>query len=129
VIVADASAVVEFLRGGPQSRAVEPFLLDAGPIHVPGILDAEVLQAVRKLVRLGTMDDARGQTFMQTLQVMPLNRHLLTPLLPRMWALRDNLTAYDAAYIALAEALRCPMITFDERLPSAPGHRADIVVP
>jgi len=129
VIVADASAVVEFLRGGPKSHAVEPLLLDRGPIHVPGLLDAEVLQAVRKLVRLGAMDDARGQTSIQTLQVMPLNRHLLAPLLPRMWALRDNLTAYDAAYIALAEALRCPLVTFDDRLAAAPGHGAEVIVP
>ena len=62
-------------------------------------------------------------------QEMPLVRHAMPPLLPRVWALRDNLTAYDAAYVALAEALDCPLVTFDERIASAPGHGAEIVVP
>jgi predicted nucleic acid-binding protein len=66
---------------------------------------------------------------MELLQEAPLRRIPIAPLLPRIWTLRSNLTAYDAAYVALAEALEASLLTFDTRIQSAPGHRAQLLVP
>jgi predicted nucleic acid-binding protein len=78
---------------------------------------------------LGVLDEARGGASVAIMQEMPLARHSMPALLPRLWALRENLTVYDAAYVALAEALGCPLVTFDEKIASAPGHGAEVVVP
>ena len=130
MIVVDASAVVELLLGGRRAAPVEARLLaETERIQVPALLDAEVVQALRRLVRLGICDEARAGASVEILQDMPLTRHVLDPLLPRMWELRANLTAYDACYVALAEALACPLLTFDEGLAGAPGVRVPVVVP
>jgi hypothetical protein len=81
------------------------------------------------MVGLGIIDDARGKAAMEILAEMPLERHLLTPLLPRMWELRRNVTAYDAARLALADALDCALITFDRALAAAPSMQARVAVP
>ena len=127
MIVADASAVLEFLLGGSRARVVEAHLLDETAIQVPALLDAEVAQVLRRMVAGATVQEARARASLEILGDMPLQRHLLMPLLPRMWALRDNLTAYDAAYVALAEALDCALVTFDEKIARAPGHTAKVV--
>jgi predicted nucleic acid-binding protein len=130
VIVADASVIVEFLLGGLRGRAVEDHLLaNQHRIHAPALIDAEVLQTLRRLVQRREMGGRRGLASVGILQAFPLARHDLTPLLPRIWALRDNLTAYDAAYVALAEALDCQLLTFDRRLSDAPGITARVVIP
>lgn len=130
MIVADASAILELLLGGRRGQSVERFLLDgAGPVHAPALIDAEVSQGLRRLAGSGVITEARGRASIEILQDMPLDRWLLTPLLPRLWQLRSNLTAYDAAYVALAEALQCPLLTFEERLAGAPGHGARVVIP
>jgi predicted nucleic acid-binding protein len=130
LIVADASAVVEFLLGGARGRGVEEhFLAESDRIQAPAILDAEVTQALRRLARNGALSETRAGAAVEIFQEMPLTRHLLTPLLPRLWELRHVLTAYDAAYVSLAEALDCPLLTFDERLRGAPGHGATVTVP
>jgi predicted nucleic acid-binding protein len=130
VIVADASAVVELLLGGRRGRAVEVHLSAVqGHIHAPALIDAEVTQALRKLVERRTIDEPRGRASVEMLQALPIERVSLQPLLPRMWALRGNLTAYDAAYVALAEGLDCPLLTFDQRVAGAPGVEQRVVVP
>jgi predicted nucleic acid-binding protein len=130
VIVADASAVVELLLGGARGRRVEEILLEEDDrIQAPALLDGEVTQALRRLVVAGVMHEARGRVAVEILGELPITRHLLTPLLPRMWQLRGALTAYDAAYVSLAEALDCPLLTYDEGIVGAPGHTARILVP
>ena len=74
----------------------------------------------------GEIDDRRGREAMADLADMPIRRYPHDVLLPRVWDLRHNLTAYDAAYVALAEALDAPLVTRDRRLARAAGHGADI---
>ena len=130
MIVADASAVVELLLGGARGRRVEAILMvEEDRVQAPALLDAEVTQALRRMVSAGVMTETRGRAAVEILGDLPVTRHLLSPLLPRMWQLRRTLTAYDAAYVALAEALTCPLLTFDQGIAVAPGHTARVLVP
>lgn len=130
MIVADASAVLEFLLGSSRGRAVEEHFLDEPDyVQVPALLDAEVAQVLRRMVVAGVVEQTRARATIEILADMPLQRHLLPSLLPRIWELKANLTAYDAAYVALAEALACPLLTFDEKLRRAPGHTARVITP
>jgi predicted nucleic acid-binding protein len=95
-------------------------------LHAPHLLDVEVAQVLRRYAARGELTAARGVEALADLAAFPLTRYPHDLLLARIWALRENLTAYDAAYVALAEALRAPLVTRDERLASAPGHRATI---
>lgn len=129
MIVTDASAVVELLLGGSRGRRAEEVLSgDDVRLHAPALLDAEVVQALRTLVAARVLTQARGRAALEILQDLPVTRHLMSPLVPRMWELRANLTAYDAAYVALAEALACPLLTFDAGMAGAPGHRAEVLL-
>jgi predicted nucleic acid-binding protein len=126
VIVADASAVLEFLLGGQRARLVERHFGEWA-VQVPALLDAEVAQVLRRMVGQEVVPEPRARASLEILIDMPLHRHLITPLIPRIWGLRKNLTAYDATYIALAEALDCPLLTFDQKLGRTPGHNAKVV--
>jgi predicted nucleic acid-binding protein len=128
VIVVDASAVVEWLLGGSRCAAVAR-ALEHKQVLVPAHLDVEVAQVTRRLGLNAVTTPSRGRAMVDLLAEAPFTRIPLTPLLPRIWALRDNLTAYDAAYVALAEALESPLLTFDVKIPAASGHRARILVP
>lgn len=130
-LVLDASVVVELLLRTPDADALAERLFgDAlrgasiADLHVPHLLDIEVAQVIRRYAARGVLSGARGADALQLLEVLPLVRHAHRPLLPRVWALRENLTAYDATYVALAEALDRTLLTRDERLANAPGHRA-----
>ena len=90
-------------------------------------MDVEVIQIVRRYQRLGELSAERGQRAIDDLIDLPVERYPHRPLLTRMWELRANLTAYDAAYVALAEALDAPLVTRDARLAHAP-HRARVEV-
>jgi predicted nucleic acid-binding protein len=129
VRVLDASAVVEWLKGGELGEAMVAALGEpgAGPFYAPDLMDVEVASAFRRLVRDGHVDDARATAAVHLLAEVPVERRSATVLLPRVWALRHNLSAYDATYVALAEALDCPLLTCDGRLADAPGHGAEIV--
>jgi predicted nucleic acid-binding protein len=74
------------------------------------------------------MGPRRGREALGDLERLGIERYPHSPLMSRVWALRDNVTAYDAVYLALAEALRAPLVTFDSTLAAAPGHRADVEV-
>lgn len=130
MIVVDASALIEYVLGSAKGLLVERLLeAEEDRVHAPALIDVEAAQALRRLVRLGSLTSGRAKASVEIVQEMPLSRHVERPLLLRIWELRDNLTAFDAAYVALAEALQCPLLTFDERIASAPGHTASVQVP
>jgi len=129
MMVVDASAVVELLLRTPVGQRVEARLLDRPTsLHAPALLDVEVAQVLRRYEARGALGAARGAMAVALLQGFPLTRHPHAPLLTRLWALRDNLTAYDATYVALAEALGAVLVTCDPRLARAPGVRASIAL-
>ena len=128
-MVLDASALVEWLLRLPRARQVEERLsrLDAS-LHAPHLIDIEVAEVVRRLTSTGAVNARRGRQALGDLTDLDLERHPHDVLLPTVWRLRDNLTAYDAAYVALAEALDAPLLTLDARLAAAPGHEAHVEV-
>jgi len=97
-------------------------------LHAPHLIDVEVAQTLRRYVTTGQLASMRGREALEDLGELPLRRYPHAPLLPRVWELRSNLTAYDATYIALAEEIGAPLLTADRRLASAPGNRARIEV-
>jgi predicted nucleic acid-binding protein len=127
VIVVDASALLEVLLRTPAAQAVEGRLFDPRQtLHTPHLLDVEVTQVIRRYAASGEIDAERGRAAIDDLAVFPLHRYPHGVLLRRVWELRNNLTAYDAVYVALAEALEAPLITRDRRLANTAGHRATI---
>jgi predicted nucleic acid-binding protein len=127
MIVIDASALVEFLLRTPAAPAVRERLSCAGQtLHAPHLIDIEVAQVVRRYAAIGQIEPARGRTALNDLFDLPLYRYPHDVLLPRVWELRHNLTAYDATYVALAEALYAPLLTRDRRIAAASGHRARV---
>ena len=125
--VLDASVAVTALTQ-PGSSAADLLSVDDAIFQVPSIFDAEVLSALRGLVRGQKFDQAAAADLIVDLMVLPVDRWHMSPLLPRMWELRDNLTPYDAAYVALAEMTGAVLVTGDERITAAPGTRCDIQV-
>ena len=129
MIVVDASAAVEFLLQTPLGLRVEERLFrDNDELHAPHLLDVEVVQCLRRLVRIGELSSVRAEEAIADLADLDLHRHAHVDLLGRAWRLRDNLTAYDAMYVALSEAIDAAMVTCDSPLAKAPGHRASIEV-
>lgn len=127
MIVLDASAVLELLLGTTGGDLVAERVADPGEsLHAPHLLAVEVAQVLRRYVRTGVVDRTRAEGALVDLDELDVARYEHEPLLPRMWELRDNITAYDAAYVALAEVLAAPLLTLDERLADSPGHRATI---
>lgn len=126
-VVLDASVLVEFLRWSPVGQRVADELLHSGSgVHTPHLAGIEVLSAFRSLVARAEVSADRAEMAIDDLANMPVTRHPVEPLLPRIWALRNNLTAYDATYVALAEAMDAPLLTADRRLAQASGNAADI---
>lgn len=123
----DASVAVSALTvpGGP---AADLLAGDDDVFQVPSIFDAEVLSALRGLVRGGKFAGAAAAELVADLMMLPVDRWHMSPLLPRMWELRENLTPYDAAYVALAELTGAVLVTGDERITASPGTRCDIQV-
>jgi predicted nucleic acid-binding protein len=127
MIVVDASALLETLLRTPAAKAVEKFLFDPRQtLHVPHLLDVEIAQVIRRYAANGEIDDRRGRAALGDLADFPLHRYPHDFLLSRVWDLRNNLTAYDAVYVALAEALDAPLLTRDRRLAAASGHHARV---
>lgn len=129
MIVVDASAMTEFLLQTRLGLKVEARLFrGAEEFHVPHLLDVEVAQALRRLVRMRELSIERAEEALADLADFDLRRHSHVDLLARVWELRGNLTSYDAAYVALAEAIASPLVTCDAPLGAAPGHTARIEV-
>ena len=120
--VLDASVVVELVLGTRAGARVRQRLLDPRiSLHGPELLDLEVLNVLRRYVHSGTVVADRAEAALRRLGELDLERHRHVPMLPRIWAWRDNLTAYDAAYLALAEIVGGSLLTTDARLSRMPG--------
>ncbi len=128
MIVLDASAAVAVLlnlgAGAPRIRDRMDRADDG--LHVPHLFEVEVMNVLRRYALGDGFSERRGTELLEDLTTMRITRYPHTALLPRIWELKDNVTAYDAAYIALAETLEAPLVTRDERLSRAPGIRAAV---
>lgn len=126
MIVVDASVLVPALgddgADGDQARS----RLDGESLAAPQLIDLEVSSVLRRLLLAGHLPARRAELALSDLVALPLRRVSHRTLLPRCWDLRDNLTPYDAAYLALAEILGVPLVTADLRLSQAPGLRCDV---
>jgi predicted nucleic acid-binding protein len=133
MIVLDASAAVDWLLQTPAGQSIEQRIY-AGPqartetLHTVHLLDVEFAQVLRRLVREGTLAPRRAEEAIEDLAALRMVRYGPVLLLKRIWQLRQNLSAYDASYVALAEELKAPLITRDRRLAAAPGHKAAVEV-
>ena len=117
------------LLGGPAANAlVARFLAPAQAIHAPHLIDLEIAQGLRRHVQAGIMAVQSADVALETWRRLPIRRWGHEALLRRTWALRANLTAYDAAYVALAEALDAVLVTTDAKIGRAPGHSARVEV-
>ena len=129
MIVVEASALLEFLLQTPLGVRVETRLFrDDDELHAPHLVDVEVVQGLRRLVRTGEVSSIRAREVIADLTDLDLHRHPHLDLLGRAWILRDNISAYDAMYVALAEATEATIVTCDMPLAKAPGHHARIEV-
>jgi predicted nucleic acid-binding protein len=127
LVVLDASAAVEVLLHGSDGADVRRRI--AGhELHAPYLVELEVAEALRKAVRRGRLSPDRGRDALDDLGELAIVPYPLGELRERVWELGANVTAYDAVYVALAEALDAPLVTCDGRLARAPGVRARIEV-
>ena len=125
MIILDASAVLELLLATDKGDRVAP---PEETLHAPHLIDLEVAQVLRRWVARGQLDEGRAVQALDDLRDLDLNRYPHDVLLGRIWELRHNASAYDAAYLALAEALGAPLLTSDARLGEVPDTRARIEV-
>jgi predicted nucleic acid-binding protein len=127
LIVIDASAVLELLlRTDKGIKVQERALVTRESLHAPHLIDIEVTQTLRRLVHLKEINAARGKQALEDYLALSLKRAEHKELLGRVWALRDSVTAYDAAYVVLAEILDAPLFTCDAKLARSHGHEARI---
>jgi predicted nucleic acid-binding protein len=127
MIVLDASAVFELISLTPIGLQVEMRIADL-PLHAPHLLDIEVASSLRRHCALGACTPERARRALLDLSEMQFVRHPHHPLLPRVWELRHNFTAYDACYLALAETLDATLLTRDAALGSAKLRRGAVEV-
>jgi len=129
VIVVDASAVIAMLLRLKQAdRIMDRAFAEGETLHAPHLVDVEVSQVVRRYWRAGDITAARGEEALRDLADLPIERYSHEPLFGRVWQLRHNATAYDAAYIALAEGLGAVLVTLDSALARIPGARIQVEV-
>ena len=123
----DASALLEVLLATDAGERVSARVYREGEtMHAPQLLDLEIVHALRRLCLIGEMTPHRAAEALADLSGLRLVRHPHQPYVARIWQLRHSLTAYDASYVALAEALDAPLVTRDGRMASAHGHHAKI---
>jgi predicted nucleic acid-binding protein len=129
VIAVSSPAILEVLLRMPAGQRIEERLFERGEaLHAPHLIDLEVLQVLRRYAAGGEISAERAREALDDLAAFRLRRWAHDALALRIWELRQNLTAYYAAYVALAEALGAPLLTRDKRLASAPGIRAPVEV-
>ena len=123
MIVLDSSAAVEWLLGLPLADAVSDRIVSADSLHAPALLDIEVAHVVRRYAAAGEIGDQAAERALQALADLDMVRYTHELLLPLVWTLRHNLTAYDTAFVALAAVFEAPLVTLDERIAKAPWPR------
>ena len=124
MIVLDASAALSgLLNAGPARES-----LAGEQLHAPHLIDSEVASGLRRQIASGSFSAETGWRALDTWRRLGLTRYSTRGLLERIWELRDNLSAYDASYVALAESLGCALVTADARLSRAPGLRCSVTV-
>ncbi len=123
MIVVDASAALLALLDDGEARAV----LSSESLAAPHLIDSEIAQALRTHVRRSEIRPTEAQGAIERWTGLGLHRVAIVGLLQRIWELRDNLTAYDASYVAVAEALDCSLVTADARLARTPGVRCPML--
>jgi predicted nucleic acid-binding protein len=129
VIVLDASAAVEIILQTEVGVALTKRLLTSeSALHAPHLLDVEVAQVLRRFTLRGEVPPERARQALEDLVDLPIERYSHQILLPRIWTLRQNLTAYGAAYVALTEILGATLLTRDGRISRASGHSARVEV-
>jgi predicted nucleic acid-binding protein len=129
VIVLDASAAIELVLRTPTGLEIETRILTPEEsLHAPHLIDLEVVQVLRRYVLHEDLDADRALEALHDFTDLPLERYPHRPFAERVWELRRNLTAYDGAYVALAEVLDAPLVTVDGPLARSSGHRAQIEV-
>jgi predicted nucleic acid-binding protein len=127
VIVLDASVVIDWLIRSPAAQRIESRIFSRNQsLHAPELLDLEVVQVLRRLVREDTLSTSSAEMAIEDLLDMRITRYPHAMLLPRIWELRHNLSAYDAAYVALAERLGAILLTRDAGMKAAAKHSANI---
>ncbi len=127
--VVDASAVLEvLLKTLGAAKVLDRISARGETLHAPYLIDLEVARVLRRFSATGEIDPARGREALRIFADLPLTRYRHVPLLPRTWELRHNLTAYDAAYVVLAEALGAPLVTRDTKLAASGGHSTVIEI-
>lgn len=127
MIVLDASVVVELLTNGELADPIRSDLSGRDDSFVvPHLIDVEVVSAIRKLVAGQRIGADRTDQILAGLEALPADRYPHIPLIGRIWELRHNFTAYDAVYIALAEAMNAVLYTSDEKL--CKGHHARVLL-
>lgn len=128
MLVVDSSAVLEALAAHNPATGLVERLAQDGDLHAPHLIDTEILHALRRMLRRRQISGERAHDARTDYAELTLVRYPHEPLNDRVWELRANLTAYDATFVALAEALDVPLVTCDARLAAAPGSRARIEV-
>lgn len=124
MIVLDASAALSgLLNAGPARES-----LARDQVHAPHLVDSEIASGLRRHVASGRIAASDGWAALDVWRRVGLTRYGTHGLLRRIWELRDNLSAYDAGYVALAESLECSLVTADARISRAPGVRCPITV-
>ncbi len=128
MIVIDCSALIDVLTGAEGTDRLRSNLATE-EIHAPSLLDYEVVSALRGLTLAGRLSDTRALDCLTDFEDLPITRWPSADgLRRRAFQLRNNISAYDAAYVVLAEALACPLLTRDEKLARTTGHSAEIHV-
>ena len=130
MLVLDASAALAaFLVTGTNASSIRDRLeAPRETVHAPHLIDVEMLHALRGLVLRGSVSPTRSEEVLADFADLRLSRYSHVAFLTRIWQLKDDLTAYDAAYVALAETLEAPLVTTDARLARAPRIRAEVEV-
>ncbi len=129
MIVVDASAAIDWLLQTPPGKEIEQRIFSRSEsLHAPHLLDLEVIQVLRRLVRHRVISSNRAGDAVRDLLDLRITRYPHDVLVPRIWQLRDNFSAYDAAYLVLAEKLSATLLTRDSGFARPLGHRAEIEV-
>jgi predicted nucleic acid-binding protein len=129
MIVLDASAAIDWLLHTPAGLQIEQRIYAGNStVHTVHLLDVEFAQVLRRLVREKRLTAKRAEEAIDDLSALRVTRYAPALLLMRIWQLRQNLSAYDAAYVALAEELNAPLLTRDRKIAQAPGHTAAVEV-